>query len=338
MKKIVIILGVFVALILVIVVLKFGLVTKSDKAEEIQYKDDIVPVMVLKNEKVYIDADTEYKLEDNIKVTFGVDGGSIECLDNVLQVGENAVTCRALGSNGKQSEVNYTVVVSTTYNKSVIYFGDSITAGYLGKPKGNSWVNYIQNNYDLFNSVNAGISDYRVSTYDNKNKWLVTQVRNHYNDSTNYDFVIMQGGINDILYDTPLGNMSSSFNAKDFDQNTFIGGLELYIYSVVNKWPEARIGYIITYFTPNYLERGIKWSYEEYKQYYDAIIKVLNKWNIQYLDLFEGSYNNIKYIDILKVYSRDYLPDYLHLNNAGYELLSPCIYEWMQVLNRYSDK
>lgn len=337
MKKGLIIGGLILLVLAIILVISLFFIKEDNKIEESHYKDDKVPVITIKNDRVNIDADTEYKFEDNIEVTFGADGGTVECLDTNLVIGENTITCKALGKNDKQAEVNYTIVVSATYNKSVIYFGDSITAGHLGKPKGTSWVNYIQSNYDLSNSVNAGITDYRVSTYDDRNKWLVTQVRNHYNDSTNYDFVIMQGGINDLLYDTPLGEMSDSFNAEDFDQNTFIGGLELYIHSVVNKWPDARVGYIITYFTPNYVERGIKWSYEDHKAYYDATIKVLDKWNIEYLDFFEGSYNGVKYSELLKVYSKDYLPDYLHLNNAGYELVSSHIYEWMQTLDKYSN-
>lgn len=218
---------------------------------------------------------------------------------------------------------------SVTKDKTAIFFGDSITAGYLSNNY--SWSNYIKDNYDLSNCINAGISDYRVSAYDDADKWLGTQVVNHYDDEINYDFVIMHGGINDLFYNTPIGTMSNSFELYSFDQNTFIGGLEAYIYKVLDKWPTARIGYIINYYTPNYSERKIIWSTDQYKTYYDSIKKVLDKWKIDYIDLSED-----KYSKILEINTTKYLPDKLHLNIEGYKIISPFIYDWMKTLKKYS--
>ena len=222
--------------------------------------------------------------------------------------------------------------ISVTKDKNIIFFGDSITAGFGSKSKHYSWANYIGTKYDFASYMNAGISDYRVSTYDNANKWLVTQVKNHYNDKNNYDYVIMQGGINDLLYNTPLGELAKDKDFKSFNKDTFYGGLELYLYNTISKWNKAKIGYIITYYTPNYKERGKSWTYDDYKKYNDALKKTLNKWNIPYLDLFDGEYNNQKFSDLLKVTTKEYLGDYLHLNDAGYNLISPIIYEWIKTL------
>ena len=285
----------------------------------------------VKSSIVIIEGNQDFDLLSNIKVT----GGKVTCHPNTLVIGENIIKCDAKGQSKEAKKLEYTLIKSSTYKKNIIYFGDSITAGFLGKPKGYSWVDYIQENYDFALSVNAGISDYRVSPYDNKKKWLVTQVENHYNDDVNYDYVIMQGGINDVFYDTPLGKISTSFDSKDFDVNTFIGGLETYLYAVTSKWPDARIGYILTYYTPNYVERNIKWSYEDYKVYVDATIEVLDKWNVPYINLFNGSVGNETYQDILKVNSKTYLPDYLHLNNSGYEIIAPYLYNWMQTIDVY---
>ena len=86
----------------------------------------------------------------------------------------------------------------------------------------------------------------------------------------------------------------------------------------------------MTYYTPRYSERGITWSYDDYKKYYDKTKEVLNKWNIKYLDLFDE-----KYSDILLVNDRKYLSDYLHLNDEGYDVISPYIYEFMKTLDKY---
>lgn len=293
-------------------------------------KDDFVPVIKAVKDIININSYDKYDFKKNIKVTFGVSGGKITCEKKELVIGENTISCIATGNNKKSSSVKYTIINSTTYDKTAIFFGDSITAGFGSTPRGYSWVNYLKDNYDLKDCINAGISDYRVSTYDDPNKWLVDEVNNYKNNKF-YDFVIMQGGINDLLYNTPLGSLSKDKNLELFDKNTYIGGLETYLYNVINNWPNAKIGYIITYYTPRYSERSITWSYEDYKTYYDATIKVLNKWNIKYLDLFNEEFTNI-----IKVNENTYLPDYLHLNNKGYDLVSPYIYDFMQSLSNYS--
>lgn len=213
--------------------------------------------------------------------------------------------------------------ISPTLNKNIIFFGDSITYGHI--TNNYSWVNFIKDNYDFNLVTNAGISDYRVSTYDDPNKWLVSQVQSH--STTDYDYIIMQGGINDVIYLTPLGEISSGKDSSLFDPKTFAGGLELYINEVKTKWPNAKVGYIISYFAPNYTERGLRWTYDDHKKYVDLTKDILNKWEIKYIDLFDD-----KYSEILKVHTTEYLPDHLHLNIDGYRLIYPDIYEWIKSL------
>lgn len=211
--------------------------------------------------------------------------------------------------------------VSKTKEKNAIFFGDSIVRGV--KPDKYSWATYIGENYDFASCTNAGIGDYRLSTYDDPNKWLVDEVKGYINND--YDYVILEGGVNDLFNDTPIGQIG------DYDQNTYIGGLENYLKLVTDTWPNAKIGYIVTYYAPNYTERGLSWSIDEYKQYNDILISVLDKWNIKYLDL-----SNDFFINLIDVNSLTYLQDYLHPNYAGYDLLSPYIYEFMLTLESYS--
>lgn len=66
--------------------------------------------------------------------------------------------------------------------------------------------------------------------------------------------------------------------------------------------------------------------------------KVLKKWNIPYIDLFDGIASNGKsYSSILKFDTDTYLPDTLHLNDEGYKVISPYIYSWMQNLSKWHD-
>lgn len=249
-------------------------------------------------------------------------------LDNIVSSNNEKVVCQknddTVNCNLDNKEVSYKIIYTmVTKNKNIIFFGDSITYGFL--TKGYSWVEFIKDNYDFKIVTNAGISDYRVSTYDDKNKWLTDTIISHANEK--YDYVIMQGGINDVLYNTPLGEISNSKSENDFDVNTFAGGFESYIYNAKKYFKDAKIGYIITYYTPNYTEKGQKWSYDDYNKYIMMTKKILDKWNIKYLDLFNEEYSNI-----LKVNTKTYLPDNLHLNYEGYKIIYPYIYDFIKSL------
>lgn len=249
-------------------------------------------------------------------------------LDNIVSSNNEKVVCQknndTINCKLDNKEASYKIIYTmVTKNKNIIFFGDSITYGFL--TKGYSWVEFIKDNYDFKIVTNAGISDYRVSTYDDKNKWLTDTIISHANEK--YDYVIMQGGINDVLYNTPLGEISNSKSEDDFDVNTFAGGFESYIYNAKKYFKDAKIGYIITYYTPNYTERGQKWSYDDYNKYIMMTKKILDKWNIKYLDLFNEEYSNI-----LKVNTKTYLPDNLHLNYEGYKIIYPYIYDFIKSL------
>ena len=249
-------------------------------------------------------------------------------LDNIVSSNNEKVVCQknndTINCKLDNKEVSYKIIYTmVTKNKNIIFFGDSITYGFL--TKGYSWTEFIKDNYDFNIVINAGISDYRVSTYDDKNKWLTDTIISHANEK--YDYVIMQGGINDVLYNTPLGEISNSKSEDDFDVNTFAGGFESYIYNAKKYFKDAKIGYIITYYTPNYTERGQIWSYDDYNKYIMMTKKILDKWNIKYLDLFNEEYSNI-----LKVNTKTYLPDNLHLNYEGYKIIYPYIYDFIKSL------
>lgn len=213
--------------------------------------------------------------------------------------------------------------IKTTKDKSIIFFGDSIMSGWL--TKGEAVPEYIEDNYDFKLVINASIEDYRVSSYDNNKNWLLDQMKPYLDDE--YDYVILQGGINDMLLKTPLGNITSSNFKGEFDTDTYAGGLEKYISTAKENYKDAKIGYVISYYVPNYQEENYYWSYKDQDRYVKTTIAILEKYDIPYINLFEDRYSKL-----LKVDTKVYLPDYLHPNKEGYELLYPIIYEWIKEL------
>ena len=257
----------------------------------------------------------------NKEITWTSSNPSVIEVDNngkVTAKGLGTVTITATTNNGLTATCNITVI-SSTYNKSAIFFGDSITQGGNG-----SWVKYIRDNYDLKEAINAGVSNSRVA--NKSDKWLVNIVKK-YKDK-HYDYVIMHGGINDIWSGTTLGEYIANDFSGNYDTKTVLGGLETYIYTVKKQWPNAKIGYIINYATPKKSDIN-----KNSPLYYAKMMEVLQKWNVSYLNLYSGIAPNGKsYSDILEVNTDKYISDGVHLNRLGYELISPFIYEWMSTL------
>ncbi len=289
--------------------------------------DNIKPLLKVKSSKVYLGEDDKYDINTNVSPVYGVSGGKYKC-DGKIDYGNNSIKCVITGNNGLKSEINYEIIKTITYYKKAIFFGDSITFGYANK--GYGWGNYIGDNYDFSSVVNAGKSGWFISNYLNRD-WIVDIVKSQ--KDTNYDYVILHGGCNDINKDVPIGTYSNDDFSGNYDTNTFIGGLEYYLYNVTTNWSHARIGYIINYKTPNNDGR----NNEKSAPYYDKMKKVLDKWGISYLDLFDGKSSDGQYYsDILKVNTNEYLPDDLHLNSNGYKAIYPYIYDWMKDLKKYS--
>ncbi len=269
----------------------------------------------------------------NKTITWSSSNTSIVTVDkngNVKGIKEGSATITAKSNNGKTATCMVTVTKSSTTSptkgKTALFVGDSIT---YGKDGHYSWANYIGEKYDLKKTVNAGLSGGVLSTFRGE-KWLVDVVKSHKGEK--YDYVILHGGINDISLVASRGEKKGTYKANDFsgkyDASTFIGGLETYIYTVKKQWPNAKIGYIINYRTP-----GATAIDPISKEYYNAIKTICKKWNIKYIDLFAGKTSSGQtFSSLLKVNTTTYLSDKVHLNRAGYNVISPYIYKWMKTL------
>ena len=251
--------------------------------------------------------------------------------NDVVSIDENGkITANKAGKviisaeaiNGIKDEIDVEVR-NKTYGKKAIFFGDSITQGTMSTPKDYSWANYIGDHYDLKSSINSGKAGWLISNGLNKD-WIRSDVKKY--KGQKFDYVILHGGINDIFRKIELGTYKEKDFSGKYDTKTFLGGLEKYLYTVKKQWPNAKIGYIINYDTPLVLKG-------DYANFYSEMKKVLEKWNIKYLDLFFGSTpDGIKYSELLKCDTKEYIVDGIHLNRDGYNLISPYIYNWMNTL------
>ena len=212
---------------------------------------------------------------------------------------------------------------SPLYKKSSLFIGDSISYGAgadLVNPVGYSWGGIIgeKNEMDWLN-VSVGGATIAESP--------ATIIENELNapcvESKDWDYIIVEGGINDAMKNTetgvcPLGTITPSLNNK-FDKTTFAGALEALFKRLIVTYPNAKIGYIVTF--------NIKWepAYDSDK-YFDLAKQICDKWGIQYLNLRDNSIlDNESFMENL-------LMDGCHPSTQGYETLSPIIEGWMKTL------
>ena len=216
---------------------------------------------------------------------------------------------------------------SPLYGKTALFGGDSICAGSPTEPEATrGWAGRIAAQYGM-TVTNTGIPGASLST--SRKARILTQIEK-VKDNT-YDYVILQGLAGDALGPAPVGTMSDSFDVADFDVATYAGGLEeLFYYAKQYFGEETQIGYIIGYQTPK-TEMGGRMA--DMSEYVAVAIPVCDKWGVPYLDLYNDAHLNN---DLLKVTTTEYLPDHLHPNAAGYDILYKPIAAWMETMGARS--
>lgn len=222
-------------------------------------------------------------------------------------------------ANASEIETKDTVLTG----KKIFFTGDSIADAYCERTNGRrdimfGWVSRIgvRNKMTWITMAQGGAS---ISNCRGENT-ILNQIKKKQNNS--YDFVILHGMVNDAWDSAPLGRISDGFDPEDFSMTTFSGGLEATLHLAKTSFPDATIGFIINFQLP----LGGYGRMADMSPYVKIIIRACEKWGVEYLDL----YNNEELNAALEVgTSTRYLPDHIHPNTAGYDILYPVIEEWL---------
>ena len=237
--------------------------------------------------------------------------------------------------------------------KSALFIGDSIAAGWRDEVNGNytnagGWAKRIGDTYGVEDTLGAiagyTFSDIRKNEQAGTDKRIVSELEKYKNNT--YDYVILQGGFNDAMGTNsaktkesaaPIGTMAADFALSSFDKSTYAGGLEETLYYIRQYFPQARVGYIITYSTPLSTYGGYTAEEDYMRAQYAMGKQICGKWGVSYLDLYDGTTADGKSYskDILKTTTTTYFPggnDCIHLNSAGYDAIYPYIAQWMATI------
>ncbi len=211
---------------------------------------------------------------------------------------------------------------SSLNGKTALFMGDSISYGagdsasYMRE--GRAWAGRIAAITGL-KATNASVSGAKASYIggDDTTKWLFNQFVPH--KDTKFDIIVMHGGVNDSRHKREIGEISdtSDINTLRGRSTTYIGGLQ-YLFATVKKYnPDATL-----FFIANHRLDGHATGYaKDMSPYFDKAKELCEKYEINFIDL----YNNKELNDKLETTTTKYLPDTLHLNAAGYDIITPYI-------------
>ncbi len=215
------------------------------------------------------------------------------------------------------------------YKKSVLFVGDSITEGRVEWNRGKTIVGWpgriIEGN--KMAGVNKGLSAASISNC-RKDNTILAQLKAE--SKKKYDFVIIHGGVNDAWDSAPVGTISKGFDAE-LDMSTFAGGLETTFKYAKETFKDAQFGYIINF----KINRPDVGKLADMSEYFDIAKQICDKWEIPYLDLYsDEDFNN----NVLKYKETVNLPDKIHPNSAGFDIIAPVINDWMRTIPAYYEE
>lgn len=217
---------------------------------------------------------------------------------------------------------------SPLYKKMALFVGDSICEAIKEQQDPEykyrfGWGGRILYNNEM-RGVNIGKSGASMSDCRGANT-ILAQLQRYASTGSNFDYVIIHGGVNDAWDSCAVGTMTEGFDGP-FDMTTFAGGLETTFKFAKENFPNAYLGYIINFSIPNSRQTSLS----DMSAYFTVAKEICDKWEIPYLDFyFDDDFNK----NIMKTHTDENLYDYIHCRTSGYEILTPRIEAWMETLH-----
>lgn len=216
------------------------------------------------------------------------------------------------------------------YGKIITFNGDSICEARATNGGGYATIIGANNNMTV---ENLGVSGGTIMYAEGKH-CISRTVANMREDA---DYIILEGGVNDLYSDRPLGAMSNGYNAT-LDDTTFYGAFENMLKQALIRFHGKKIGYIAVHKMTTYFD-----SDQTEDNAYHAAIKCCAKWGIPVCDLnvscppFAYLKNNADTAFMANLYTEDTsgtgVGDGWHPNEEGYrKFYVPKIEAWLKTL------
>ena len=205
-------------------------------------------------------------------------------------------------------------------NKILFNFGDSIAAGDGNKGKGYAELFATKYNMICYDFAVGGSTLGETASNN-----ITTQVTNALSRGITPDYILIEGGTNDIAsYNVPIGQISSDYNINNFDKTTTIGGLEWIISTLKSNFPNAKMAFVSVH------RMGSR-GYSSQIERQGACVDTCKKWSVPIIDVFNrGNLNTFlgEYHKFTNPTESQPNGDRTHPNQLGYDTFYlPLIYE-----------
>lgn len=203
--------------------------------------------------------------------------------------------------------------------KKINFLGDSITEGHGTSAPGKKFTDLLAAQYGVI-ARNYGIGGTRIAkqrTPSAEPRWDLDFITRAAEMDADADVVVVFGGTNDYGHgDAPLGTMN------DRDPLTFYGALHMLYIDLITKYPDRPIVILTPLHRCNETsprgDGGKPQDAAPLKTYVDIIREVAEYYSLPVLDLYKTSGMQPE----VPVIKERYVPDGLHPNDAGHEILA----------------
>lgn len=213
--------------------------------------------------------------------------------------------------------------------KTALFLGDSIQDGgnYDGQGLGEdgadrAWYDRLARYYGMVTEEVASKGWALTNKETSGRSQIVTQLEKA--TAQTYDFVILEGGVNDVRIDQDTqnpdividwGSVDEDPSKEDYGDSTIAGAMQNLIIATQKKFPDAEVVYIINHYYGA--------TDANMKKYVAMVKAACRVHNISYVDL--SDIEAYPTLEPLSKQSADYVKDDLHPRAAGYELSTPVI-------------
>ena len=208
--------------------------------------------------------------------------------------------------------------------KSILFVGDSLTAGYGLSDVSQSWPSLLQSSYGMEVTV-CSISGSTFVTADKK-EYATGGCYEPYVERTlpegNFDIVFVEGGGNDWHCAAPMGDSLESRDPK-----TFKGAVNVVIDRIQEKYPNAALLFMTSWIPQ---ERDSKGCTPE-MDYYEAMSQICQMREIPCFQARDPEISGVYARDT--AFRKQYFlteTDPWHLNAAGQAKFAPVIAGWLE--------
>lgn len=214
--------------------------------------------------------------------------------------------------------------------KRINFLGDSITEGHGTSSPDKRFSNLLKDRLELAAANNYGIGGTRIATQlvpSSEPRWDLDFCTRATQMDPDADVIVVFGGTNDFGHgDAPIGCMS------DRTPDTFYGACHTLMQTLITRYPDA----VIVFLTPLHRcnednPRGDGGKPEDVgvlSRYVDILRETARWYSLPVLDLFAVSGLQPR---VPAIQSR-YIPDGLHPNDAGHEILADRIASFLRAL------